>query len=73
MKPMVELKLEPVHRTLGEIAAAIAEKDMKRQALRVKTKEVADGYKEQAKKLDAELNRLRAEYMAASIAAEGSR
>ena len=73
MKPMVELRLEPVHRPLAEINAAYTEKDMAIQALTVKAKESADGYKAQLKTLAADLNRLRAEYRAASIAAEGGR
>ena len=73
MKPTPELELEHAHRPLAEINAAYAEKDMKIQALKVKAKTMADGFKAQLKAPETDLNRLRNEYMAASIAAEGGR
>lgn len=73
MKATDELPFEYGYRPLSEINAAYAEKDMKIQALTAQAKESADGYKAQLKALAVDLNRLRAEYRAASIAAEGGR
>lgn len=73
MKDREELQLVTRHRPLVDIQAALANKDMEHQAKKLEAKTIADGFKTQLDILSTELDRLRTEYMAASIAAEGSR
>ena len=57
-----QLKLEPRFRSASEIAGDLARADADREALRLKLKRIAEGYKVQIEAKTKDLDRLRDEF-----------